>query len=212
MLSTKSIIFDFDGTIADTLSACINIANKNATAWGFKQVDERDIERLKGMSPFELLAEFKIPFYKVPFLIKKFQLELFEGMDSVKPFSGMKEVLSKLQSEKYLLGIITSNTEENVNKFLEKNDFHTFNFVHNEKNILGKHKTILNVIHEHGLLKKDTVYVGDEVRDIEAARKSGIECISVSWGFNTRKLLEKHSKTVVSSPKDLLQAIKEQTR
>jgi phosphoglycolate phosphatase-like HAD superfamily hydrolase len=52
------------------------------------------------------------------------------------------------------------------------------------------------------------VYVGDEVRDIEAARKSGINCISVSWGFNTKELLQKHSQTVVSSPTELLQAIK----
>lgn len=208
----KTIIFDFDGTIADTLSACIHIANKNAKSWGFQEVDEKDLERLKGMTPFELLGEFKIPFYKVPFLIKKFQLELYESMENVRLFPGIRTLLDELQKKGFILGIITSNTEDNVHRFLKKNNIDHFDFIHGEKNIFGKSGTILNVIKSRGIVKKDSLYIGDEVRDIEAAKKSGIRCISVSWGFNTEILLKKHTQTVVSTPRELFETIIKQTQ
>lgn len=208
----KTVLFDFDGTIADTLSACIQIANQNAKAWGFREVNNDEIERLKGMTPFELLKEFKIPFYKVPFLLKKVQLELFEGMDSIKPFSGMVELFHQLDKEGFSLGIITSNSEENVKRFLHANDIHVFDYIHSEKNMFGKSNAILNFIKRYKLSSTDVVYVGDEVRDIDAAHKSGITCISVSWGFNTKELLQKHNSMVVDSPAELLQKIKAQTQ
>jgi phosphoglycolate phosphatase-like HAD superfamily hydrolase len=120
----------------------------------------------------------------------------------------MKETIETLHKKGYFLGIVTSNTEKNVLRFLEINHITSFDFIHDEKNIFGKGRTIKSVIKKYRLNKNEAVYVGDEVRDIEAAEKSGIRSISVSWGFNTKKLLQRHSaSTIVNTPQELLQAI-----
>ncbi len=210
MPQLKTVLFDFDGTIADTFSVCVDIANKNASKFGFRKIKTDEFEMLRGMTPFELLKEFKIPFYKVPFFIKKVQLELYEGMDKVAIFPGMKKVIESLHKKNYLLGIITSNTEENVRRCLEANNVSAFDFIHNERNIFGKSHTIKNVLKTHTLKPSEVVYVGDEVRDIQASKKSRIKCISVTWGFNTKELLKKSKPTfIVNSPMELLKLLKD---
>lgn len=208
MSHLKTILFDFDGTIADTLSVCIDLANKNASQFGLRKIHPDEIEHLRGMTPFQLLREFKIPFYRVPFFIKKIQLELFEGMDKVKVFPEMKSVIQKLKKKGFTLGIITSNTEENVRRCLETHSITQFDFIHNEKNIFGKAHTIKNVLKKRKLKKQEVVYVGDEVRDIQASHKSNIRSVAVTWGFNTKKLLQKHKPDfLIDSPKELLKLI-----
>jgi len=205
MAHLKTILFDFDGTIADTLSTVIEIVNKNAQSWGYRQVKADEIEKLKGMTPFEVMKEFAVPFYKVPFLVKKVQMELFADMDIVRIFPGMKKTIQELHDDGFHLGIITSNTEENVKRFLNANDITSFHYIHSERNIFGKSRSIENFIHHRRLNKAHVIYIGDEVRDIEAARKSGIECVSVTWGFNTKKLLTEHTpQYIVDTPKALL--------
>ncbi|MEO6508599.1 MAG: HAD hydrolase-like protein [Patescibacteria group bacterium] len=208
MDTIKTILFDFDGTIADTLSACIQIANKHSKAWGFREVKDEEIESLKGLTPLELLREFKIPFYKLPFLVKKVQLELFEDMDTIKLFPGMTTVINDLHKKGFLLGIVTSNSEKNVRRFLKANNINCFQIIHNEKNIFGKSRTINNVIKTYNLKKEETIYVGDEVRDIEASKKVHIQPVSVTWGFNSKQLLEKYNNQyLVDTPADLFKLI-----
>ncbi|MFZ1324135.1 MAG: HAD hydrolase-like protein, partial [Candidatus Saccharimonadales bacterium] len=57
----------------------------------------------------------------------------------------------------------------------------------------------------HGLKRKDTVYIGDETRDIQAARMAFIRAVSVTWGFNTRRILEKQRPAyLIDTPEELL--------
>ncbi len=201
----KTIIFDFDGTIADTLSACIHLVNNNSEKYGWRKIQDTEIEKLRGMTPFELIREFKIPFYKVPFLIKKFQLELYEAMDQVRIFPGMKNAIETLHKNGHRLGIITSNTEANVRRCLEAHKINSFDFIHNERSIFGKSHSIKNAIKAYKLTTENVVYIGDEVRDIQASHKSQIPSIAVTWGFNSKNLLKEHGPDyLVDSPSNLL--------
>ena len=205
MVSQKTFLFDFDGTIADTFSVALEIINDNAENYGFKKIQSIELPRLRDLSPWQFLQEFKVPLYKLPFFISRFQSELYNNIHRVQPFAGLPEVFHQLYKSGCHLGIITSNSEKNVKLFLDNNELGMFDFIHNERNLFGKSHTINKVIRQFKLEKKDVMYVGDEVRDVVASQKSGIGVVAVAWGFNSESVLKSYNPTfLVHSPQQLL--------
>ena len=203
-MKKKLVIFDFDGTIADTLPHIIDLYNTFGSAYGFKKINKSGLERLKGETIQELMREFNVSLFRLPFLIGKVQDELYTCMDKVRLFPKIKKVIASLKKPGVTLGVVSSNSKENIERFFKKNKIFTFDFVHCEKNIFGKDKVLINIIKKYSIPKEETVYIGDEVRDIEACRKVGIDCISVTWGFNKKKLLKKENPTrVANTPNEL---------
>lgn len=204
-MKKKLIIFDFDGTIADTLPHIIDLYNTFGSAYGFKKINKSELERLKGKTIQELMREFNVSLFRLPFLIGKVQRELYTRMDMVKLFPKIKKVIETLKKPGVTLGVVSSNSKANIEKFFKKNKIFSFNFIHSEKNIFGKDKVLINIIKKYSIPKEEIVYIGDEVRDIEACRKIGIDCISVTWGFNKKELLKKENPTrIADSPEGLL--------
>lgn len=111
----KLILFDFDGTIADTLNAGLQIYNMNAENQGFKKV--LNLEEAKKLSMTEFMQQFRIPIYKVPFLMRKVHILLNKDIHKMNMFKGMKTVVKELKKQ-YSLGILSSNAEKNIVKFL----------------------------------------------------------------------------------------------
>lgn len=203
-MQKKVIIFDFDGTIADTLPYIIRIINDHAHEFGYNPFSSTDTQRLRGMGPKELIKELKVPFYKLPFFVNKIKKLLNKDMPDVKVFDGMSEILHELKKRRYALGILSSNSKENIEKFCENNNLLVFDFIHSEKNIFGKDKSLNNLIKKNNFKKEEVVYVGDEVRDIDACRKIDLDIISVAWGFNTADLLRKYNSNIIDTPSQLL--------
>lgn len=207
------VIFDFDGTIANTIGALANIYNILAKRFHLNVLTENELSVLKNSSPKEIInrvgiSGFKI--FKIPFLIKAGRAEIKKEIKMFKPIPGMHQALAQLKSLGYKLGIVTSNSKENVNEFLKINDLEYFDFVYSA-GIFSKDKQIKKFIESNRLTPGDVIYVGDEIRDIEAAFKNGIKVIAVSWGFNSKKSLEKLLPDyVVDKPSQLIEVIRKQ--
>ncbi len=114
-------------------------------------------------------------------------------------------LLSELHHDAHFqIGILTSNTQENVKQFLDKNEMDFFDFIRTGKSVFGKSHMINKIIKQRHVSKSEAFYVCDEVRDIEAARKSGIKSIVVTWGYNTKDVLIKENPDfLVNSPDEL---------
>ena len=83
-----------------------------------------------------------------------------------------------------------------------------FDGVYFKSGIFLKHIAINKIVKKYKLKKREVVVVGDEVRDIEAARKSRIKIISVSWGYNNRRIILKNKPDYfIEKPKDILKII-----
>ena len=95
----------------------------------------------------------------------------------------------KKLSKKHTIGILTTNSREIVDYVLKKGKVGV-DFIYTDGSLFRKHKNIKSILQERGLEKQDVIYVGDEVRDIIASRKAGIQVMAVSWGANSRKLLK----------------------
>ena len=205
----KIIIFDFDGTIADSRNTIVEIANRLAVEFGYEPVKQADLFRLSNLSSRAIIKQSSIPPYKIPFLLRRVKKELNKEIAALKPFSGIQESLAKLKEQDYKLGIITSNLEDNVIAFLKNNNLSSFfEFIYSGSALFGKDKIIKKLIRRKNLPVKHIIYVGDETRDIEAAKKSQVKVIAVAWGFNSASVLAKYQPDfLVTHPQELLQVI-----
>jgi phosphoglycolate phosphatase len=204
----KTIIFDFDGTIADSFEVIKNILLNLSSEFGYKKLSENEIAQLRKKPPLEIIKITGVSFYKIPFLILRVKKEMHKHIPGISPVYGIKESLLDLKSKKYILGIVTTNSERNVRSFLQKNGLDFFDFIQSANNIFGKTQVLNHVLKNRKINKDDVVYVGDEIRDIEAAKKAGIKIVAVSWGFNTKDGLKKfHPDVVIDTPDFLLRSI-----
>ena len=205
MKDIKYIIFDFDGTIADTFKLGIKISNKLALRFDYRLITQDKVEYYRGRTAQEILKEAQIPFYKFPFVVKEFRKEINKIIEQLKPFKGIPEVIKAL-SEKYKLGVLTSNSQSNVETVFEINNLSSyFEFVRSKSKLLSKSKAMKKIMLDYNLKPENIIYIGDETRDIEAAHKVGLKIICVTWGFNTKKLLSKHSPDyLIDQPENIL--------
>ena len=188
-MSIRVIIFDFDGTIADSYGAIVEIANLLSEEFGYKRVNREELSQLKRLSSREIIKQSEISIFKIPFLLKRVQEKLVQEIANIKAISGMGECLFELKYQGYQLGIITSNVKENVGAFLENNRWESlFDFVYSGATIFGKHKVIKEFLNQNNFKSNEVIYVGDETRDIKAAKKSKIKVVAVSWGFNSASI------------------------
>lgn len=192
----KYIIFDFDGTIADTLPFSFQKFLEIARLLQIDNLSDKEIiKEIRSKNYQELLkGSFKKAWLKLPYvvnMIKNMQVELEKEMKNIKFFPGIKKFLFDLKKEGYKLAIISSNRVENINVFIKHNDLDIFDFVHGKTDLFGKAGYLKKFLQDFKLEKSEVIYIGDEIRDVEACKKTGIKMIGVSWGLHTVKALRK---------------------
>jgi len=206
----KVLMFDFDGTIADSFDTVLAIANHLAAEFGYPTARPEDVEYLKDLSSREILKRSQVPWFKLPFLLLRLRVELNREVRTLTLIPGMKEALLKLKQQGHRLGIVTSNSHQNVSAFLDAQELrHLFDFIGSGLTLFGKGKIIQKIMRRYHLNREAVVYVGDETRDIEAARKVGIPIIAVSWGFNSSQALaEQHPDVLIHQPSELVELMR----
>ena len=197
-----------NGTVADTLDAVVRIVNNNSERFGYRKVTKQDIPYLQGKKPREILSYLGISIFKLPSWIKTIHSEINKEITDMSPTVNISSLLSELHHDKDVhIGILTSNTQENVKQFLEKNKLNYFEFIRTGKSVFGKSHIINKILKHQNANKNDTFYVCDEIRDLEAARKSGIKSIAVTWGYNTEDALTKENPDFLVTSTDELREI-----
>lgn len=183
------IIFDFDGTLADSERVLI----ESLEALKLPQlahIQRSDIQALKKLGMRQALKQLSIPLYKLPGLVSVAQREMATRTSSIALFPDCEKTLHELKSKQFSLGILTSNSLPVVEAVLQRYDLvSVFDFIHSEKNVFGKDKPLAKILGQKKLSLQEVVYVGDEVRDFEACQKVGVEMIGVGWGYNTAESL-----------------------
>jgi phosphoglycolate phosphatase len=205
---TKTIIFDFDGTLADTLGILIEITNELAPEFGYRPVDEQQVAQLQGLSSREIVKVAGISRWQIPFLLRRFKLSFRQKTDEVQLFPGVTQMLKTLRYAGYKIGIISSNSVENIYTVLCRHQVdHLFSFVHS-CSIFGKSRAISSALRAHHIQLSEAIYVGDEIRDIDAARRSRIPVIAVTWGFNGIDILtQRQPDHLAHKPPEIIQLL-----
>ena len=185
-------LWDFDGTLADTLASLVRIYNELAMRHGFRTVT--DPEAARGLTPMGFLRRHDIPLASVPALLRDVRAAHGQEMAETRLFPGLAPLLASLRQSGCRLGVLSSNARENIVACLRANRVEQhFESVVGYSRLLGKARGIRRLLRARGVDRSRVVYVGDEVRDIEAARQAGVAVAAVTWGFNAADLLARHA-------------------
>ena len=185
------ILFDFDGTLADSFPALLRVAAKLAVEENKPVLTAEDIQAFRRLHASDLIRRSGLPKTKIPFWLSRIRREMALETPDMGSFPGMKEALAQLREDGAALAIVTSNGEENVRQFLGNHQWETwFDLVETGSPLFGKARLIRRAARRLGGADPDRVwYVGDELRDIEAARAAGVRAAAVTWGFNDADIL-----------------------
>ncbi len=204
----KIVIFDFDGTLVDTFDLIFAITNRLSVEFGYKEAKKEEISEFEKLSPLKVINQSGISIFKVPFLLRRIRTEFQKEINNVSLFPGIKETLLALKFQGYKMGIITSNGQDNVASVLQNHNLLVFDFMVSGITLFGKHRIIKKYLRSEKIQPEEMVYIGDETRDINAAKKAKIKVIAVTWGFNSREALSEYQPdALVDQPQELIEVI-----
>lgn len=201
-----AVIFDFDGTIADTLGAAVRVYNDLAEKYSLKTITLEEIPALQDYELKQLLKYLGVSKLRVPTLLAKGRKALRADITTLSLNEGMEELLPQLRKHCSCFGILTSNSTENVEAFLEEKGLRDlFTFISSTSKLSGKHKHLRAIEKTFSLERSQMLYIGDETRDIRAAQRAGVNVAAATWGFNSRAALLRQNPTyALEKPADLL--------
>jgi len=202
----KHILFDFDGTIANSGVLAVQIINELADKHGYRKVTAEEYLALNQLPVRERFKRQGVPLYKFPILVKGCLTIYRRLMPSVATFEGIPAAVAALKQEGILLSIVSNNSVENIRSFLEANAMSGhFDHILSVKHLFGKDHSIRKFMKHHGLRPEELVYVGDELRDIEVCRKIPLRIIAVTWGFDPPGLIQSGKPDYIARrPEELL--------
>ena len=178
-------IFDFDGTIADTFSLACDILIDHAAYLGCRQLMPNELFDLKNRHAREVLNYIDVPFWRISSFVRKLKILMNQRIEDVIIFPKWRNTLQQL-SLHHQIGLISSSAYSTIEFVLKKHQLlDLFDFIDCDKSLFGKKRALNRLIKQKSLSLQRTYYVGDEVRDIEAAHGAKIHAIAVSWGFNS---------------------------
>lgn len=210
----KLIIFDLDGTLLDTIEDLANATNHALKQFNFPLHDTATYRFFVGNGINKLIERALPEEHKNADAISMVKHEflkyyMFHADDCTKPYSGITELLTKLQQGGYQLGV-ASNKMHDATVDLVKRFFPGISFT----SVLGQRDgipvkpspEILNeIVSAAGVLKSETLYIGDSGIDAQTAINANIQFTGVLWGFRPRRELEEAgAERFVEKPEEIL--------
>jgi phosphoglycolate phosphatase len=110
-------------------------------------------------------------------------------------FEGTSNLLERLANKKMALALVTTNSYENVIKVLGEKNASLFNHYECGVDVFGKSHKFRKILIKTHFMANEAICIGDEIRDIEAAKLAEIDSGAVSWGYTTFETLKKYSPT-----------------
>lgn len=189
----KLVIFDFDGTLADSLGWFIGISDRLADEFGFDRLDKDQVATLRRHDAATLLRLHHVPLWKVPFIASRFRGLMAQQIEEIGLFPGVADLLSRLAQAGSTLAVVTSNSCGNVRRVLGRKNMALLAACEGGVSVFGKRMKLRKVLHQSGIHPAQAIFIGDEIRDIEAARHAAIASGAVAWGFTDPDALRANS-------------------
>ena len=191
-------IFDSDGTLADTLPWMRSIFNELAEEHGFRRVEPHEYDRFRDLHGAALLRELGLPLWKLPRVMSSMRRRMAAHTGSLSLFPGLSETLHRLVTAGVQLAVVSSNSRENVERVLAGDRKLITHFACGVS-MFGKAAKLRQVLRLSGVQKQHAIFIGDEIRDAEAAHKVQIAFGPVTWGQHSLPTLRAQNPTEIFS-------------
>lgn len=186
------MLFDFDGTLADSFPWFLGVINDVARKYRFRTVASHEVDALRGLSSRQVLRFLGIPWWKVPLIARHLRALAGEETGAVHPFAGVPEMLQNLSQSGIRIGVVTSNSRPKVERVLGQRSASLISEYECNVGMFAKRRALKRALTRFGVPASQTLYIGDETRDAEAARSLGIAFGGVAWGFGKPETLREH--------------------
>ncbi len=197
------VIFDFDGTLATSVEWFYGVLNEVAQRYRFRQTTEEEREQLRRQTPLQILETLGVPKWKLPIIARHMRSLASQNLDQIELYAWVGGLLALLKGQGLHLAIVTSNSEENVRALLGRSAA-LIDVYESGASLFGKSAKFKRVLKQLKLMPVQAISVGDEVRDVEAARRAGIDCIAVGWGLShPDALLAAKAGALATTPEEL---------
>lgn len=197
----KLVIFDFDGTLADSFPFFLGVQNELADKYKFKKLSMEELEALNG-DPRKMMRHVGMPLWKVPFVMNDARKLMAERIDQIPMFDGVEKMLQGLSKSGITLSLITSNSHNNVYKVLNPDNMALFLDPQFDTSLFGKGPRLKRLLRRTKIDPSQAIYIGDEIRDMKSASAQNIPFGAVSWGYTRIANLKEYSPAEVFNSVD----------
>lgn len=199
------IILDFDGTLADSFPYVSDFLAEQAGV----ELTVEQRKNLRGLSMAGMARALGFSWLRLPLLFIVGRRRMLRAIHNLQPIAGMPAVIIKLNADGHKLFIVSTNSAHNVHRFLHHHQLRKyFAGVYGGAGVFGKASALRRLARQHKLEIGDCIYIGDELRDLQAAESINMPAIAVSWGFaRTSDLEAENPGGVVHHPAELLTMI-----
>lgn len=177
-------IFDFDGTLADSIPWVMSIVDDLAAAHGLNHVDAEDLRALRSLNIAQAAKQFGVPAWRIPPIAVDVRRRMAAEIERIPLYEGIPALLRSLGDAGIALAVVSSNAEANVRTALGEDLAGLFAVYLCGVSLLGKASKLRQVVARTGIATEKAIYIGDEIRDVEAAHDAGMAVGAATWGYN----------------------------
>jgi phosphoglycolate phosphatase len=202
-LPPRLLLLDFDGTLADSRPWFLLALNDAADRFGFRRVDAREAEALRGLATPDILRALRVRAWQVP-MIALHMKRLAAAAPPPPLFPGIPRMLARAAEAGVMLALVTSNSEANARRALGASAGAITHWAC-DASLFGKASRFRAVLRRAGVAPGEAAAIGDERRDIEAARGAGLRIAAAAWGYaTTEALAEARPDALLATPEAII--------
>lgn len=213
----KTVIFDLDGTLLNTLEDLANACNYALRKCNFKVHPVKDYVRFIGSGRYILIQRILPQEYRNNREVVKKVLELFDEyytkhmLDMTTPYKGILELINEMKNKNIKLAVVSNKPHEFIESIVKKYFGDSFDIAYGQRlnhPVKPDPKTVYEVIQYLNATKEECLYVGDSDVDMHTAQNAGVKSVGVAWGFRGSDELKKAGADfIINSPEELLKII-----
>lgn len=210
-MKVKTVVFDLDGTLLNTISDLAAAVNHALSTHGYPTHTEAAVIRMVGNGVANLVAH-ALPGGEenpdFPAVLSEFRRYYgAHKVDATAPYAGIPEMLLRLSAAGCRVAIVSNKFDLAVKELAARFFSDTVRVAIGEREGVAKKPapdSVFAALSELGTTAEGAVYVGDSDVDIDTAKNAGMPCLSVGWGFRTAEELSAHgADRVFMTPHEL---------
>lgn len=215
----KLCIFDFDGTMFDSISDVARCFNETFDELGYERLDLEYYRKSLGGNVDEIIGIILKDNNNAENveLVKKTYEKIYNNdlKENTHLFAGIHELLENLQDDGFVLAINSNRKTASIRKFIDRfaGDIDFVDIQGHEYSHPSKPDAygVNAILEKSGISREDTVYIGDSATDVATSRNAGIDCIIVTWGYGMEDVYaDEYPIAVVDNPFDILKIVKKE--
>ncbi|WP_088348046.1 MULTISPECIES: HAD hydrolase-like protein [Rhodomicrobium] len=179
----KLVIFDFDGTLADSAAWFLARFNGVAERYRFPKLTPDEIEEMRGQNSREIVRRLGLPLWKLPLIARHVRQLAMDDGGGITLFPGIEAMLRHLDARGMQIAVVSSNAETTIRRTMGAAIAASIDHFECGASLFGKARRLRRVLKSSGVAASEAIFIGDETRDIEAAHQAGIAAAGVLWGY-----------------------------